>query len=314
MWIARAHVREVRIARMVADLSIDVVGLLRRAQLVVPSGTTADEILSALDLGDPAARLTTNLGPRSRARRRSLLWLVAFVPAALCFASRAPAGLVLLLFLAAWGLTTMAGINQLANATLTRSGLWLQRVFSKPTFVPFTSVARADSVGEQSVLLVLRDGTKIDLFIGPDELHLGALVFGAIGAISSRETFVAAVEDGIRLAETSHARCIDDLMPTTPFRSAAVPTDQLWKIVEDVAAPIAVRIQAATVLRGTDEGAPERLRVAGDVSGSEPVRIALARIAEHPAIQQASENEDGELVGEGIAIEDEAPPRVHRRA
>jgi hypothetical protein len=73
------------------------------------------------------------------------------------------------------------------------------------------------------------------------------------------------------------------------YRAAALPPEELWRVLEDPAAETSARAGAAMALRESlDAEGRARLRVAGAASASPRVRVALDAIA-------SSDADDAEL-------------------
>ncbi len=64
-------------------------------------------------------------------------------------------------------------------------------------------------------------------------------------------------------------------------RTAAIPTDDLLRVVQDSRAPVEERVSAAlAAISAADPEAKQRVRVAAEASASPRLRVALARIAD----------------------------------
>jgi hypothetical protein len=96
-------------------------------------------------------------------------------------------------------------------------------------------------------------------------------------------------------------KALRDLATGGEYRSAAVPSDQLWRIAEDPSSPPSARVGAAVALRSSlDEAGRSRLRAAASATVSPRVRVALDRAASaeaddtamREALQQCEEEED----------------------
>jgi hypothetical protein len=88
-------------------------------------------------------------------------------------------------------------------------------------------------------------------------------------------------------------------------RTAPVPPDQLWRIVEDPHAEPGARAGAAVVLRGSlDEAGRSRLLAAAGATAQPRVRIAL---------EAAGEGDEAALAEALAAVEEEAGGRARRK-
>ena len=68
------------------------------------------------------------------------------------------------------------------------------------------------------------------------------------------------------------------------YRAPAVPSEELWRILEDPTSDASARAGAAVALRASlDDGGRARLRVAAEESASPRIRVALEAVADEAA-------------------------------
>ena len=73
-------------------------------------------------------------------------------------------------------------------------------------------------------------------------------------------------------------RLVDD---AASFRSAAIPADELWKVLVDPTEPAQFRAGAALALRrNLDEEGRARVRIAANASAEPPLKRVLAAVNE----------------------------------
>ena len=180
--------------------------------------------------------------------------------------------------------------NQFVRVSVGADGIHLRRPLSGSRFIPFGALHAAEIDGRNVALrvrdgsvvemhhsssgkgwkpLLYRDGADegqmlVDRINGQAEQHRragGGVQLLARGARATREW----VRE-VALSSDEHAS----------FRAAAIPADQLWRIVEDPAAATTARAGAAVALRSRlDESGRSPLRVVADACAAPKLRVAL---------------------------------------
>src|SRR5262249_62187220 len=101
------------------------------------------------------------------------------------------------------------------------------------------------------------------------------------------------------------------------LRSAAVPDEELWRVIEDPTAPMDARAGAAAAIgRDLDEAGRTRLRVAAAACAAPKLRVALSAVADEEEIEGAfAENRRQALISRAACRDREGarwigqPPR-----
>jgi hypothetical protein len=186
------------------------------------------------------------------------------------------------------------------------SSLWARH------FYPFAKVAAVET-NKWGIVLVTRRGERVDIRTrtgarknrGPDDATraIVARIRAGVDALATSTVPDAAALVG-RGARTYDAwiDALRELGRDGDYRAAALPPDELWRVLEDPAAEASARAGAAMALRTSLDGeGRQRLRVASAASVSPRVRVALdviARVeADDAALREALEACDAE--GEG---------------
>jgi hypothetical protein len=242
------------------------------------------------------ARFRAFLGGQAR-----LQWLPwAFVPSILTFAALAVAGAgpmalvgtVLAPFfivgVVVMVLTWPVAVEIGADGVLVSGPL-------RRTFLGFSAMKEVLVVGAD-VVVCMADGQRVHLGVnhrGRLERPLGNQREEYLQAMAARirESLAAHRQGGAppdvaalvaRGGRTAHAwlHALEAIHDTrAAFRSAAVPEEQLWRIVENPSLDEATRAGAAVALRGQlDDEKKARLRVVAATSASPRLRVALERV------------------------------------
>jgi hypothetical protein len=283
-----------------------------------------------LDAGRSVARYTFTHG-RSRDLRKSIGFsstlLIGLVLVLLPLMTRFPlVALATALFgYAAYLLHLM---NLRVHVSVGADGVRLRRPLSRARFIPFAAVAHARMTGKD-MELALRSGGSVSMHhnfarqAGKDWLQVHA------HRAPEGTTFVQSVQAGMqRHHGEAHAGAsltarggrrvevwlrelaalADD---PSSFRSAAVPADALWRILDDPSAAATARAGAAAALRSRlDDEGRARLRVVADACAAPRLRVALARIAagaEDARLHEALEELDDGLKASPPARAPSAP-------
>lgn len=165
-------------------------------------------------------------------------------------------------------------------------------------FVPFSSVVDVRAASARAAIVTIRGAADLR-FTLKSSAERAAFVRRANAAAdhargaapSSRET-ATLLASGTRPAEVwlRDLRALRD-DARSDYRSAALPAEDLWRVVEDPAAPSSARAGAALGLRATlDASGRERLRVAAEACASPRLRVALDTAAttdDEPTVERA---------------------------
>jgi hypothetical protein len=194
-------------------------------------------------------------------------------------------------------------------------GIVTSWLFSK-RFVPYSTVERAETYKRDTggkvhrgVLLVLRDGTEVNLPTGQSDVG----DVEAARLLARIEQSRAAYAEGSPQAHTEvlgrGGRSVREWVRELrrigagayDHRTSAVPTEALLRVVEDSAASAEERASAAIAAASSgDVDAPGRIRVAAEATVSPKLRVALETIA-----RGTVEDEDAALEEALSAIEHE---------
>ncbi len=162
-------------------------------------------------------------------------------------------------------------------------------------FVPFSEVeaitTRHDA--DHELVIVMKNGPNITLsFARKTKWSNGEHPVAALAA-RLRDAMAGSSATGTRIHTTAllarggrdvaaWAREVRRLGDETNarYRVAAVPPEDLWRIVEDTSAGQSERVGAAAALHGRlDDGGRARLRVASEATAAPQLRVALKQIA-----------------------------------
>lgn len=217
------------------------------------------------------------------------------------------------LFLPAYSTWAVAWCAWLVNANVRvavgADGIRIRRWLSRSRFIPFGAFASADTDG-RNVALRLRDGTVIDMHNPsagkkgwfprpfPDRAEDARMLVQRINARMDQHRHRAGHLPALARAGRSTQEWVRQVTVASDdhasFRAPAVPVDELWRVVEDPAAPSAERAGAALALRARlDDEGRTRLRVVAEACAGPRLRVALqvaASTAAEDAIEEAFES------------------------
>jgi len=199
----------------------------------------------------------------------------------------------------------MWAFSEKANVYVGADGVHIRRFLVRPRFVAFEDIASVKK-DDRNVTILLRDGGKIEMH---QPARPGAKVWGAFFADRADEArlMVERIAEGAARAPegiTAAARLargtrttrewLRDLGRATDehasFRDAALPDEQLWRVVEDPSAAPTARAGAAVALRGRlDDHSKARLRVVADACAGPKLRVALEAVAGDLALEESLE-------------------------
>jgi len=191
-------------------------------------------------------------------------------------------------------------------------GILLRWLWTK-TFVPMSKITRFAPEEDRIIRLTLSDGTEQVVYTSMRRKG-GASGIGARYASQHRDAVLARISEAWR---AFHARTptadvtalvgrgsrtreewFDSLAKLGAndggYREAVVREDDLWRVVEDPAAPEDARAGAMVVLRPKlDEAGKRRVRVAAEATASPRLRVVLERATSdddlHEAVGELSE-------------------------
>lgn len=204
-----------------------------------------------------------------------------------------------LLALAFWPSRITAGIDGFMLRWL-----WWQR------FVPMSEVRELSSVGERDVKIELTSGAELVWYTSMRSKSTTAVQREHRDAVLARMQEVMKLSQArprathlataVARAGRTHEQWLEALRQMrhveADYRSAAVPRDALWRVLDDPAAPEDARAGAAFVLHeGAGEADEVRLRNAAGATASPRLRIALDSAADGNDEELAAALEDVEL-------------------
>lgn len=251
----------------------------------------------------------------------SVVPLFMAVPLAHVLGGQVPAFLGCLL--GALFITLPYSVNQLVRVSVGADGLRIRRLLQRARFVPFSSIDEATTDG-RDIAIRLRDGKTITmhhsagrgwkpLAFADRALEASKLVERIEEQLSAHRARSTNADAPVfaRAGRDTEAWLRDVVSASdanASYRTPAVPPDELWRIVEDAAAPATERAGAAVALRqALDEDGRVRLRAVADACAGPRLRVALETVA--------GGEDDEHLRGALDPLDDqEAPPRRALRA
>jgi hypothetical protein len=164
--------------------------------------------------------------------------------------------------------------------------LWQKR------FIPMSEVTRVKPSGDSEIQLTLGSGQVQSIWAsmarksgGDDAQRRDAVLArieearGAHRAGGRPADIAALVRRGSR-SPRDWLGALKALRQEGGYRHGAVRDEDLWRVLEDPAAPEDARAGAAAALRSTlDEGARARVRIAAEATASPKLRVALDAVA-----------------------------------
>ncbi|MBX3185814.1 MAG: hypothetical protein KF819_02320 [Labilithrix sp.] len=271
--------------------------MLQPVEVVVEHEDEGKAILAAMRLDAPRSvgHYTMTHGTRRSSWVRAAVFLALWAPSTFGLMHVTENVFLFFASLFAWAIAgTIWSGHQFVRVSVGADGIHLRRLLSRPRFIPFAALQTAEIDG-QNVYIRLRDGgveTMHHLSSGKgwkpllyrDRADEGQMLVDRIntqaeqhrrdgakvgllarGARSTREWLRE-----VALASDEHAS----------FRTAAVPLDELWRVVEDPVAATTARAGAALALRSRlDDAGRSRLRVAADACAAPKLRVALQHVA-----------------------------------
>jgi hypothetical protein len=320
--VGRADVRHGHVLRLGDRVYVRLGRMLRNIDVEVSDEAEAESLLAAMRLD--AARSVAQYPMTHGTWRGSLVRAVLGVsPMLLVPVLGILGGFPLQLFLATLFAscigTVLYALNQMLRVSVGADGVRVRHLLQRARFVPFSAIEDA-----------VTDGRDITLRLaGGEEL----VMHHPAGRSSKRLAFTDRADEGRKLVERIKAqveahRSSTAADPATfarsgretaqwvrevvsaadvnaSYRTPAVPPDELWRIVEDAAAPATARAGAAVALRGAlDEEGRVRLRATADACAAPKLRVALETVA--------SGDDEEELRGALEPLEDQPEPRRAR--
>ncbi|MDB5213530.1 MAG: hypothetical protein JWO86_1457, partial [Myxococcaceae bacterium] len=319
--VRRSAVRHGHIIRRDGRVFVRLGRMLRLVEIEVADDEEGEALLAAMRLD--AARSVAQYPMAHGTWRGSLIRAAVCLAPLVVWPVALIAGLPLLIFLAllfasAIG-TVLYSFNQMLRVSVGADGVRIRHLLQRARFVPFSAIDDALTDG-RDITLRLNDGEEIVMH------HPGGRGFKPLA-------FADRADDGRKLVERiktqvavhrarggadapvfaragrDTAQWLRDVAGATDvhasYRTPAIPPDELWRIVEDAAAPPTARAGAAVALRGgLDEDGRVRLRATADACAAPRLRVALETVA--------SGEDEEELRGVLEPLEDQPEPRRAR--
>jgi hypothetical protein len=185
-------------------------------------------------------------------------------------------------------------LNQFVRVAVGSDGVRMRRLLGGSRFIPFSAIKEARATGRE-LHVSLEDGASFAMHHGSggglmgsgdkDDAPLAATIVARI-----REQLVAhrarekSGPHAFSRAGRSTAEWLRDLSSAATanpsYREQAIPSEELWRVVEDATAPATARAGAAVALRvALDEEGRVRLRAAADACAAPRLRVALEAVA-----------------------------------
>lgn len=242
------------------------------AELTFPDLASARAALSTLSLADDDRRRTFRGGQRRLVlpwREQILVGLVAVAGAAFAFDAVGPGITNFALMLAPIVASAFASA---ASVTVGADGITVRRL-ARRRFYPFSEVRGvSDAPARKAIELLLERGSvflplRSEAAFDPQRAELVRAIEVALARYRALANGAAA--DLTTLAEGDG-----------PYRRAEPTADALLRVVENPAAPLGAREQAARRAVRVDPSARARVRVAAEASADEATQRALEEAAE----------------------------------
>jgi hypothetical protein len=304
--VPRSVLRHGHIVRRDGVVSVRLGRMLQPVEVVVENEEEGAALLAGmrLDAARSVGEYTMNHGTRRSARFSAAGFVALWLPSTFGLFLFTRNLVLFFASAAAWAIAgSVWGANRFVRVAVGADGVRLRRLLSRPRFIPFGAIETAELDGEH-VKIRLRDGTTETMhhassgkgwkpLLYRDRADEGQMLVDRINAQAEQHrrdgagvgSFVRgtrATRDWLRevaLASDEHAS----------FRAAAVPPDELWRVVEDPVAATTARAGAALALRSRlDEGGRSRLRVVADACAAPKLRVAL-QLAASEAKQESLE-------------------------
>jgi hypothetical protein len=159
--------------------------------------------------------------------------------------------------------------------------------FARRAFYPFARVQSATS-SAWGVMLRLKGGREVEIRTEPKanpgaSAARAALLARIVQRLAAFEKQEARANTAVLVARGG--RTVDEWMRALRalgggdaggYRAPSIPTEELWRVLEDPASDATARAGAAVALRESlDDGGRARLRLAAEASASPKVRVAL---------------------------------------
>ena len=326
--VRRSSIRHAHVLRRDGKILIRLGRMLRLVDVEVTDEAEGEALLAAMRLD--AARSVAHYPMTHGTWRGSLVRaLGAVVPLVIVPPIALFAGFPLPLFLAALSVTSIGMIlyafNQMIRVSVGADGVRIRHLLQRPRFVPFSAIEEALTDG-RDITLRLADGEKIVMhhpagkgfkpLAFADRAEDGRKLVERIEAqVEAHRTRANADATLFARAGRETAQWVRDVVRAgasdrneASYRTAAVPSDALWRIVENAAAPATARAGAAVALRGAlDEEGRVRLRATADACAAPKLRVALEAVASRDA------EDERELCGVLDGVEDQPVMRARSR-
>ncbi len=325
--IRRSSIRHGHVLRGEGRVFVRLGRMLRLVDIEVADEEEGEALLAAMRLD--AARSVAQY-PMTHGTWRGSLFraAAAMVPLLVAPYVGFVTGLPIPMFLALLGAVSLAmvlySVNQMLRVSVGADGVRIRHLLQRARFVPFSAIEEALTDG-RDITLRLTSGQKIVMhhpagkgfkpLAFADRAEDGRMLVERIKAqVEAHRARATADATLFARAGRETAQWIRDVVRVgatdgtkASYRTAAVPPDALWRIVEDAAAPATARAGAAVALReGLDEEGRVRLRATADACAAPKLRVALEAVAE------AETRDEGELCGVLDGIEDQPVMRARR--
>ena len=277
---------------------------LRHVEVEVGDSAEAEALLAAmrLDSGRSLAQYSMTHGTwRASFLRAAASTLPVLVAPGVAFLFGGTLRLLLGSLLVGSVLTCLYAFNMWVRVSVGADGIRLRHPLQRARFVPFAAIEGAET-----------DGTDVTMRLNDGEI---LRVHSPAGANAKRRGFLSgpiALSDRVLEARKLVERIEEQLAmrraranadapvfaragretdawlrevagateANASYRTPAVPADELWRIVEDTAAPATARAGAAAALRqALDDDGRVRLRAAADACAAPRLRVALEMVA-----------------------------------
>lgn len=319
LLVARSSIRHGYLLRRDGASYVRLVRVLRLVDVAVDDDDEGERLLAAMRL-DPAR--SVGLYPMNHGTHRStwirvlsvyglfiLAQLAMFL--GLSLLPSADAYVVVMPYFLIFAATLAWAANLSVRVAVGADGIRIRRRLSRARFIPFSAVESAKGDG-RDVVLRLRDRTVIEMhhiggrkdgkkawmgIVFRDHAGDGRMLVDRVNGQIENHKRARGHLPALARANRSTREWMREVTVASDdhssFRVPAVPVDELWRVVEDPAAPSTERAGAALALRARlDDESRNRLRLLADACAAPQLRVALqvaASTAEEDAIEEAFE-------------------------
>jgi hypothetical protein len=295
--IQRSAVRHGHVLRRGDRVFVRLGRMLRLVDIEVTDEEEGEALLAAmrLDAAHSVAQYPMTHGTwRGSIVRAAVCLAPIFLLPALGIVTGLPLAVFLLALFATSIGTTLYAFNQMLRVSVGADGVRIRHLLQRARFVPFSVIEEALTdgrditlrlVGGEEIVMHHPAGRGFKPLAFADRADEGRKLVERIKAqVEAHRASTAADPAVFARSGRETAQWVREVVGAADvnasYRTPAVPPDELWRIVEDAAAPATARAGAAVALRGAlDEEGRVRLRATADACAAPRLRVALETVA-----------------------------------